>query len=206
MTALLIFFVFVLGSVLKNSPHACVCSCAVKHILKTHSSWVEQFSIGCKQLPIFVHPEVPFQYGDWTSQTSLKVRDETYVHLGFSPLQFPSTPMLVLFKVSAALQPFFFVASNRSWTCIHPLASRIPPDLCLFLYPTFGSSRHCCSSLLDNFYYTPPQIFWGDFTICPPGHMVGVTRLERATWWSQTTRSTNWATPRCGLFIDFSKR
>ena len=26
----------------KNSPHACVCSCAVKHILKTHSTWVER--------------------------------------------------------------------------------------------------------------------------------------------------------------------
>ena len=63
------------------------------------------------------------------------------------------------------------MASNRSWTCIHPLASRIPPDLCLFLYPTFGSSRHCCSSLPDNFYYTPPQLLWGDFTICLPGHI-----------------------------------
>ena len=31
----------------------------------------------------------------------------------------------------------------------------------LILYPTFGSSRVCYSSLLDNLYYTPLQIFRG---------------------------------------------
>ena len=64
----------------------------------------------------------------------------------------------------------FFVASNGSWTRIHPLASRTPPDLCLFWYPTFGSSRHCCSSLSDNILLHTSLLPQGDFTICPPGH------------------------------------
>ena len=34
--------------------------------------------------------------------------------------------------------------------------------------------------------------------------MVGVTGLEPAAWWSQTTRSTSWATPRfCIEFLSF---
>lgn len=67
----------------------------------------------------------------------------------------------------------FLVAPNRTRTCIHPSASRIPPGLCLFLYPTFGRSRLCCSSLSGNLYYTPP-------------HQSGVTLpfAHQAIFWS----------------------
>ena len=93
------------------------------------------------------------------------------------------------------------MASNRSWTCIHPSASRIPPDLCLFLYPTFSSSRHCCSSLPDNFYYTPPQLLWGDFTICLPGHIwSGRQDSNLRPPVPKTGVLANWTTSRYVLF------
>ena len=38
------------------------------------------------------------------------------------------------------------MTSDRTRTCIHPLVSWLPPDLCLFFNPTFGSLWHCFSS------------------------------------------------------------
>ena len=67
------------------------------------------------------------------------------MYILFYLLKFPSTPVLILFQSSATPQQSF-VTSDRTRTCIHPSVSRLPPDLCLFFNPTFGSSRHCFSS------------------------------------------------------------
>ena len=93
------------------------------------------------------------------------------------------------------------MAPDRIRTCIHPLASRTPPDLCLFLYPTFGSSRLCCSSLSDNLYYTPPSIYKGDFTICLPGHIwSGRQDSNLRPPVPKTGVLANWTTSRYVLF------
>ena len=101
------------------------------------------------------------------------------MYILFYPLKFPSTPVLILFKV---LQHHnnLFCGPKQELNLHSPVSIANTYGHVLILYPTFGSSRVCYSSLLDNLYYTPP-LFRGDFTICPPGHMVGKTGLEPAT-------------------------
>ena len=50
------------------------------------------------------------------------------------------------------------MTSDRTRTCIHPSVSRLPPDLCLFFNPTFGSSRHCFSSCQIMHITHPPAV------------------------------------------------
>ena len=96
---LLIFFVFVLRSVLKNSPHACVCPCVSQTYSKTSLLLGRTFfnrHFHCD--PSFDHIQSALWYEDSPWWLSWRLADKT-MYILFYPLKFPSTPVLILFKV-----------------------------------------------------------------------------------------------------------
>ena len=127
------------------------------------------------------------------------------MYILFYPLQFPSTPVLILLKFYNTTTIFWWPPTGFEPAFIL-MASRIPPDLCLFLYQTFGRSRLRCSSLSGNFYYTPPFLYKGRLYHLPTRpYLVGKTGLEPATPSSQ-----NWCSsqlnyfPICAVFYNTS--
>ena len=77
------------------------------------------------------------------------------MYILFYPLKFPSTPVLILLK-SCNTTAIFFCGPEQELNLHSPVSIANTYGHVLILYPTFGSSRVCYSSLLDNLYYTPP--------------------------------------------------
>ena len=71
---------------------------SVKHILKHHSSWVEHFSLDISLWSILDHIQSALWYEDSPWWLSWRLADKT-MYILFYPLKFPSTPVLIPFKV-----------------------------------------------------------------------------------------------------------
>ena len=71
---------------------------SVKHILKHHSSWVEHFFFFFSLWSILDHIQSALWYEDSPWWLSWRLADKT-MYILFYPLKFPSTPVLIPFKV-----------------------------------------------------------------------------------------------------------